>query len=271
MQRAEDEPFLFSGDEHGCLLVHGFSGSPTEMRGLGEHLHRQGRTVLGVRLAGHGSTPEALAQVRWRDWYETVEKGYIKLRHSCRNVSVVGFSLGGALAIQLARHKPMQRLVLLSTLLSIQGDWRINLLGLVRHFKPWFYPMEKASFDDPFVRQRVREFDPTVNLDDPEVQEFIRRSIKISVGAIDEMRQALIQTRADLPHVQRPVLVMHGREDEVAASSNAEEIVSRIGSQKKELVWWERTGHQMLVVGPHREAIYERVATFVGGELARTV
>jgi carboxylesterase len=44
------EPFFFPGNDTGCLLIHGFTGAPTEMRPLGEFLAGKGYTVLGVRL-----------------------------------------------------------------------------------------------------------------------------------------------------------------------------------------------------------------------------
>src|SRR2546427_411191 len=39
----------------GCLLVHGFTGTPEEMRPLGEALAARGFPVYAVRLAGHGT------------------------------------------------------------------------------------------------------------------------------------------------------------------------------------------------------------------------
>ena len=49
------EPFFYPGNETGCLLIHGFTASPQEMRGLGVHLAEQGYSVLGIRLFGHGT------------------------------------------------------------------------------------------------------------------------------------------------------------------------------------------------------------------------
>ena len=49
------EPFYFPGNSTGCLLIHGFTGAPTEMRPLGEYLAENGFSVLGVRLSGHGT------------------------------------------------------------------------------------------------------------------------------------------------------------------------------------------------------------------------
>lgn len=61
------EPFLLSGSSKGVLLIHGFTGSPSEMVLLGEYLYKQGYTVLGVRLAGHGTNVEEMAITNWQE------------------------------------------------------------------------------------------------------------------------------------------------------------------------------------------------------------
>src|SRR5436309_331310 len=48
----------------GCLLVHGFTGTPEEMRPLGEALAARGFPVHAVRLAGHGTDVAELARTR---------------------------------------------------------------------------------------------------------------------------------------------------------------------------------------------------------------
>jgi carboxylesterase len=257
------EPFLLQGGDHGCLLVHGFTGGPGEMRGLGEHLAGRGHTVFGVRLAGHGGSPDELAAVHWRDWLADAAAGLAYLRGRCARVSLVGFSLGGALSILLAAQEPLDHLVLLATPLRLQGDWRVNLLALMRHTVPWFYPFERADFSAPAVRAQVLARQPDADLDDPAVQAYLRRQVRISTGAIDELRLTLAAARAALPRVRAPALVMHGRDDDTAPLDSAETIVARIGSSRKELLWWEQTGHQMLVEGPHRQAIYGRVGAFL--------
>ena len=44
------EPFFFPGNRIGCLLVHGFTGAPKEMRWMGEYLNQQGYTVGRIGL-----------------------------------------------------------------------------------------------------------------------------------------------------------------------------------------------------------------------------
>lgn len=261
------ERFFFAGEtaSTGCLLIHGFAGIPSEMRGLGDYLAAQGYTVLGVRLAGHGGSPEDLQATRWQDWLASAEAGLTELRQHCDRIVVIGFSMGGALALLLAHNHTFARLVLLATPLQIKGDWRLNFLWAVRYAIPWYYPLEKADFNKPFVQQRVREFAPDADLSDPAVQENIRRSVKISVRAVLELQRLLRRARAVVPQVTIPTLVMHGRNDDTSPLASAEELVRRLGSQEKRLIWWEQTGHHMMV-GPHREAIFAQVAAFVAAE-----
>lgn len=101
-QRRLEGPFYFPGNRVGCLLIHGFSGSPSEMRFMGERLAKAGWTVLGILLSGHGTTPEQMAKTSWEDWAEDAEAGVRKLRKSCDTVIGIGLSMGGLLALHLA-------------------------------------------------------------------------------------------------------------------------------------------------------------------------
>jgi carboxylesterase len=49
------ESFFFPAGETGCLLIHGFNGSPDGVRQMGERLAAAEITALGVRLHGHGT------------------------------------------------------------------------------------------------------------------------------------------------------------------------------------------------------------------------
>ena len=80
---AGGEPFFFPAGDIGCLLTHGFTATPQEMRGLGEHLASQSYTVLGVRLSGHGTSVKDMSRTRWHDWVASVEDGYHMLNDMC--------------------------------------------------------------------------------------------------------------------------------------------------------------------------------------------
>jgi carboxylesterase len=61
------EPFFYKGGTTGCLLVHGFTGTPDEMRPLGKHLSDNGFTALGIRLFAHSTKPADMTRARWQD------------------------------------------------------------------------------------------------------------------------------------------------------------------------------------------------------------
>ncbi|HEX8952534.1 MAG TPA: alpha/beta fold hydrolase, partial [Polyangia bacterium] len=110
MERAsprDSQPFSFGSGARGVLVVHGFTGSPFEMRLLGEDLAGRGFAVDGVKLAGHAGTTSELAQTTWHDWYRSASDAVDRLRARVggARVAVVGLSMGGLLALELARQR----------------------------------------------------------------------------------------------------------------------------------------------------------------------
>ena len=90
-----------------ALLLHGMSDSPYSLRAIGESLHRNGVTVVGMRLPGHGTAPTGLRGITADDLAAAAELG---VRHASglaadRPVYVVGYSMGGALAVDYALRK----------------------------------------------------------------------------------------------------------------------------------------------------------------------
>src|SRR6266851_7516929 len=98
--------FDFPGEGVSVLLVHGLTGTPYEMRSLGEQLAARGARVHGVRLSGHAEAPESLGQVCYENWYESVVQGFEELRQYGEPNVVVGLSMGAGLAARLAADQP---------------------------------------------------------------------------------------------------------------------------------------------------------------------
>ena len=105
------EPFFFPVNTTGCLLIHGFSASPTEMQPLGDFLAGKRYTVLGIRLAGHGTRMSDLQRMQWQDWYMSVLDGWHLLKSITKKHILIGLSTGGALALYHATLFPVQGVV----------------------------------------------------------------------------------------------------------------------------------------------------------------
>src|SRR5437870_2025006 len=121
----------------GCLLVHGFTGTPEEMRPLGEALAARGFPAYAVRLAGHGTDVAELARTRWTDWFASVEAGVARLRASTERLAVAGMSMGSLLALHLAATRPddVTALVLCGTPLRL-SDARVRWVPLLARLLP---------------------------------------------------------------------------------------------------------------------------------------
>lgn len=133
------EPFLFPGSHTGVLLIHGFTGSPAAMRGLGKYLNEtQGYTALGIRLPGHGTHVDDLRRPAWRDWITAVEDGLNLLKDMSDHIYVAGLSMGGILTLITANRYQVSGVAALSAPYGLTNDWRVPLMRPLSLFVPKF-------------------------------------------------------------------------------------------------------------------------------------
>jgi carboxylesterase len=212
------QPFRIRGGVRGCLLIHGFAGTPPEMRGLGEFLAAGGYDVMGPLLAGHGLTPEAMAATRWPDWVRSAEEALAALRRDCAEVFVCGQSLGATLALHLAATHPDVKGVITMGAMGSPAyfrDWRIKIIRGLKYAVRWHVPGDEPDLGDP--------------------------------ACIESLMHLLRVVDQELPQVRVPALIMHGRGDRTVDVGNAPHILERIGSTDKQLIWFERSGHAITV------------------------
>lgn len=256
------QPFHFDGGPVGVLLIHGFGGIPAELRPLGEFLAEQGYTVSSVLLARHGQMPEALRGVRWQDWYASVEQGWRELRARCERVIVIGFSLGGLLALHLAAQQPVDGVILLAAALHLAGGWPLHALSVGRYVVRWYYPMQNADLTDPAVQASLREKGVDLDFNDPAAVAQLRTGARIPTAAIYELVRLGQRMRRALPRVSAPVLVLQGKRDQVVLPVSATHIMAGLSAQDKQLVWFEQSGHQLPSDADHA-AVFETIASWL--------
>ncbi|MEM7033366.1 MAG: alpha/beta fold hydrolase, partial [Chloroflexota bacterium] len=116
------QPFHYLGGSSAALLVHGFPGTPAEMRPLGLVLHQQGWTVQGLLLPGFGPQIGNLFEQDYQIWCQAVLSALTALQKNHKTVLLVGYSMGGALALQTATQRPPDALVLVAPF------WRLGNL-----------------------------------------------------------------------------------------------------------------------------------------------
>lgn len=237
------EPFFFPGDRIGCLLVHGFTGAPKEMRWMGEYLANLGYTVLGIRLAGHATQPEDMRRVKWQDWLSSIEDGFYILKGLVDHVFVIGLSMGGILSLRFAANHPVSGIVAMSTPYSLPKDPRLPFINVLSPLIPWM-KQGPADFHNPEAEK------------DHVCYPYYPSS------AIIQLRDLLSDMRISLAQVTVPVLLIHSRLDKDILPTNAEKIYSALGSQQKELIWVENSGH-VIPREPDRFFVFKATDEFI--------
>ncbi len=221
------EPFYVPGGPTGCLLVHGFTGTPKEMRWMGEYLAGQGHTVLGVRLAGHATRPEDMLRVRWIDWLANLEDGWNLLRCSTQRIYVVGLSMGGILSLVFAARQPVAGVIAMSTPYALAPDPRLGFVELLSRVKPAVYK-GAPDWRDPRIE--------TIHADYPF---YPTRSIA-------QLRDLIVEMQSCLSQITAPALLMHARGDSGGGFFDIDslpKIYAALGSQHKRMLWIEGSGH----------------------------
>ncbi|MFP4072219.1 MAG: alpha/beta hydrolase [Desulfovibrionales bacterium] len=207
----------------GCLLLHGYSGSPFEMEYLGGKLRKMGYTVSIPCLPGHASSMEEFSRTRFGDWEEGAVEAYLNLEKQCDQVFVAGLSMGGSLGLLLAeRFRPagvmtMAAPVSLYRLFPFQGaDWRLPLVGFLRFIRPlWPVPLPSTESLKIAPCQGYRGMQ--------------------ALHCLHSFMQGLKRVRKKLPVIQSPLLVLHAPGDRVCRVENSREIIRRAGSRHKSL------------------------------------
>ena len=247
-------PFFFEGGPVGCLLIHGFTGAPTEVRPVGEYLHRKGLTVSGPLLAGHGTSPEELNRVRWQDWVASAEKALLALRARCEVVFVGGLSMGALVTMHLAARYP-------------------DLAGIILYSPAWKVA-QRFMFLLPLARYVVKQWpkepEGETDLTDPEAPlRLWHYDTNPTHGAYELMKLQRV-VRREARRIRVPAIIFYSTRDSAIHPTSAQRTFAALGSRDKELVTLHNSGH-CLTVDSERETVWARTFGFMvaraGGKL----
>jgi carboxylesterase len=236
------EAFSATGGSDGALVLHGFTGNPSSMRGVAEKLADAGLTVETPLLPGHGTALADLVPMRWRDWTSAAEEAYAELAARCSRVAVVGLSMGGGLTCWLAAHHP-----------EICGIVLVN-------------PMVEPPDDG--LRSAVREMCREGATIAPGIGSDIARPDAVELSYDGTPLEAALSLFAGveevalgLSEIRCPVLLFSSRQDHVVPSTNGDLVASSV-SGPCERVWLEHSFH-VATLDYDRDELEARTVTFV--------
>jgi carboxylesterase len=255
--------YSFEAGPVGVLMLHGFLGSPISSRPLAQYLANQGISVHCPLLPGHGQLPNKLVGVTGRDWLAEAEEGLVTLRQKCDQIFIMGHSMGNVLGAHLAlRSNDILGMIMLAPASEVP-DKRLRHLRWLKYVLPWFYPLWMKSLH-PLVHERLHEFDPTLDLDDPAVQERLPEMTRLPTATIDEMRQMVESGRPLWPQLDLPVIIFQGKQDIAVDERTTEALLELLPNADKQLYLFDEGGHELMrPFDPAHEQVWTAVLDFI--------
>lgn len=236
--------FLWEGGSPAALLIHGFPGTPAEVRPLAEVLHRSGWTVQGLLLPGFGPEINTLAQRRHTEWVAAAADALASLQRRHRPTLLIGFSMGAAVSMSAAARQRPDGLALMAPFWKVAG-LAAAIFPVVRRFFPVVQPFRlfRVDFNNPEMRRGIDNFLPGLDLDDPAVQQAVRE-LTVPVSIMEEVRRVGHLAGRMAPALHLPTLVVQGKDDPVVRPPWTQELIRRLPGP----VWYREVpaGHNLL-------------------------
>lgn len=212
-----------------ALCLHGFTGTPYEMRPIAEELARRGIRCVGPVMAGHGSTASQLAKTSYAEWIDLARAALGKLRADSEQVFVAGMSMGGVVTLALAAENLADAVAVMGTPLRLPLAIRLAV------------PL--AKYIAPFRKKKPGETD----IREPNARDRHPALDAIPLAGVHELIKMQSVVRRALPKIIAPIFVAHGALDRTSNPLDARTIFSEVNASERALHICERSGHVVTV------------------------
>ncbi len=218
---------------------------------MGEYLNQQGFTCLGIRLPGHATNMDDMIASRGTDWIASVQDGFNLLSDSVDRIYLAGLSMGGILSLLMSTKLDVAGVIAMATPYELPRDprnyplWFIKLYSLFVKYAP-------KSGDDPgagwFDKQAFKDH---VSYD------------RNPVRSVAELKLLLMQMRAALPLVTKPVLLIHSQDDSYVPPMSMEKIYDAlVTASDKTKLYVTGSGH-VVTRDAARGHVFEAAVEFI--------
>ena len=240
------EPFFLPGGSNAVLFVHGFPGSPAQMRPLAESLHAKGWTVRGLLMPGNGKDVKRLTSLTGNEWTKAIQTAVAEMAPKYKRLLVVSYSMGAAMTCAGLTPGELDGLVLIAPYQWEESSSDTFIWTYLHPFMPKLWqPFRKTDLSAPDTKALMGRYFPAEFLSQPEFQDEIR-AFTLPIPLIARLRM-IVRSAYDSKWQanQLPILIIQGSEDTVAHPTRSRELARR---------WSGNTRYQELA-GDHYEVI----------------
>ncbi len=248
----------------GLLMLHGFLGSPLSSHPMAHYLADHGVSVHCPLLPGHGHYPDKLHKVPRQAWLDEAQEAFETVQGQYDELFLMGHSMGAVLGAHLCLQNPEVRGLIMLTPLYEAPDDRLNWMKLLRFVMPWFYPHKMRSMRQ-LVRERVLDFDPTINFDDPSFQQNeLPKVSRVPTGALAEMVKMAEYGRTLWPQLVTPSIIFRGGHDPAVKLGTIDKLFDVLPGPHKKLKTFPEAGHEpMRPFDPAHKELWPMALEFI--------
>ena len=237
------DSFLFRKSNVGCVLCHGYTGTPNEMLVLGEILAKNNISSIGPKLPGHGTNIDDLKKTQFEDWYNEYKKAYNTLAEFCDEIFICGLSLGGALTLKYASEHKVKGIITLNTPAKFKFLEKLLLTFLGPFFPKLAIKKSKEELKNQY-RSGIIAYE------------------SYPVKPANSLRKLIKNNRRALNKISDPILIIQGLQDEKWIIDSSKIIFENVSSKDKQIKMLEQSPH-CLTHGPEKDRVGKILVQFI--------
>ncbi len=248
LARWKAKPFFLPGEGRRkktlIILVHGWSISTKQVRFLAEKLQEYGFSASAPRLRGHGTRPEDLEGVTWKDWLADVVKEIRRRKRSgeFERIVVGGVSMGGNLSLLASLEEEVDGLFLIGAPVYLKNHLFIKTVSIIA---PWFvdYIKKRRPKKISYEEDSSYQYFPVINM--REILQTIKESVR------------------SLKKIKTPLLILQTKNDFFVTKQSPWIIYKNVPARTKRIQWIETDTENHVPQGEEVDKVAEAVRDFV--------
>ncbi len=240
-------------NSNGILLVHGYMSAPKEMEEMAKYFNNLGFKTYSVRLKGHGTAPINMENIKWQDWYSSLNRGYAALKLICNKIFVIGFSTGGLLSLMASfkKNNQVDGIVCINPALKLK-DVRAKFTSGI---SIWNEILEKFHIEKGQLRfVENHSENPGIN--------YSRNYIK----GVEQLEILMNNCQSILTQITCPALVIQSSNDPVIDYSSAKTMLEKISSKVCSFQTIDSSKH-VIIKGQSGEKVFKMIEEFLTTQL----
>ncbi|MFC1504367.1 alpha/beta hydrolase [Spirochaetota bacterium] len=223
-------PFeMTAGNKEAAMLIHGYGGTPKEMRELGELLHKKKYDIFAPLLPGHSVNEHHLAKSRFADWYREARRVYLEQRSKYKKFYLIGLSMGGSQVLKLTEEfsgTPLEPTAIVAIAAPVFLNAFIDGKFVIRDYRLFISGIIGRLV--PLVQRKP------ISKEEKEAVPWLGYTKHQATAAVHSLKYNLKFVKKDLKKIKVPILIMHSKLDESVMYENSPYIYTHVSSDVRE-------------------------------------